>query len=814
MSERVSREDVDQLVNGVDFNPNTLLGGLEQAPFNANGMSLQDYLFDPNNDLGLTGMDIPQLPGQSVSITFIPLAAQHEMKAATDKRFSQVDQAYNDALGRWIQQPINHDKPADKPQEQAKLNNEFANGFPTANQFPTNRFMPMNNSMAQNGYTMPMNGYVPANNFDVTNGFVLNKQFAGTNFVAVGNDDASQKNNGVMSAQEFDNLDDDEVNKMLNLDIFESDGSENNVEKTSAASGVVDPALGLGSTVAGNISSFNLGNLASGLPTPTPAKNGFVNVVASTPKGHGNGTQFQQPLPATHNVAKTPVSNIDPSLVAQSAQPARPEQMYDENGRPVVAFNAAQLEQRKQKQANQPKKSFAPQAAIHPRQLPVQPVRRVGQHYSVPQQNIVNTEQAVHLNKQRQVLQQNQQALQPVAQVNRQQAQPVTQRAPVQVQHPVAAQQPVSALQPVVIQQYIAPQQPALVQNQPAPHQAQQQTLRFPQVSASPTKRTSKKATKETVPQTPKRIGNKSFITVHNDVASRAVPAPRGRPRLPDDTEAESMFLSIAQLSAQQTPSLKIIEEVGHTRTKTPTAPKAPTAPKKSTVPKSRASAKPTASKAPVPVPAPAPATQTVAPKVPHPADFNKPQDPPTRDTEVREPSCGYNLAELHKLGGDFLTQNGIDLVKRMEEARKKEEARRKAAGLSPLPPLEDASAVHYASATDASATDEASTTDDASLSSALDNASDLEESSASEVVPTATRVITKIPSEIVVSKKKRGKQSAVTAEGEGSSSQPQRQSSQNGDLNRKSSDHEVRVSSAEGKPNTSNKPEGTSETG
>lgn len=121
------------------------------------------------------------------------------MKAATDKRFSQVDQAYNDALGRWIQQPINHDKPADKPQEQAKLNNEFANGFPTANQFPTNRFMPMNNSMAQNGYTMPMNGYVPANNFDVTNGFVLNKQFAGTNF---GNEDASQKNAGVMSAQE------------------------------------------------------------------------------------------------------------------------------------------------------------------------------------------------------------------------------------------------------------------------------------------------------------------------------------------------------------------------------------------------------------------------------------------------------------------------------------------------------------------------------------------------------------------------------------------------------------------------------------
>lgn len=75
MSERVSREDVDQLVNGVDFNPNTLLGGLEQAPFNANGMSLQDYLFDPNNDLGLACMDIPQLPGQSVSITFIPLAA-------------------------------------------------------------------------------------------------------------------------------------------------------------------------------------------------------------------------------------------------------------------------------------------------------------------------------------------------------------------------------------------------------------------------------------------------------------------------------------------------------------------------------------------------------------------------------------------------------------------------------------------------------------------------------------------------------------------------------------------------------------------
>lgn len=203
MSERVSREDVDQLVNGVDFNPNTLLGGLEQAPFNVNGMSLQDYLFDPNNDLGLAGMGIPQLPGQSVSITFIPLprAAQHEMKAATDKRFSQVDQAYNDALGRWIQQPINHDKPADKLQEQAKPNNDFANGFPASNQFPTtNRVMPMNNFMAQNGYTMPMNGFAATNNFDITNGFVLNKEFAGINFAAVGNDHASHK--GVMSAQE------------------------------------------------------------------------------------------------------------------------------------------------------------------------------------------------------------------------------------------------------------------------------------------------------------------------------------------------------------------------------------------------------------------------------------------------------------------------------------------------------------------------------------------------------------------------------------------------------------------------------------
>ncbi|KAL6359609.1 hypothetical protein LRP88_07030 [Fusarium phalaenopsidis] len=781
MSERVSREDVDQLVNGVDFNPNTLLGGLEQAPFNANGMSLQDYLFDPNNDLGLAGMGIPQLPGQS------------------------VDQAYNDTLGRWIQQPINHDKPTDKPQEQDKLNNEFANGFPTANQFPTNnRVMPMNNVVAQNGYTMPMNGFAATNNFDVTNGFVLNKEFAGTNFAAVGNDDASHK--GVMSAQKFDNLDDDEVNKMLNLDIFESDGSENNAEKTSVTSGVVDPALALGSTVAGNTSSFNLGNLASGLPTPTPtpAKNGFVNVVASTPKGHGNGTQFQQPLPATHNVAKTPVSNIDPFLVAQSAQRALPEQMYDENGRPIVAFTAAQLEQRKQKQANQPQKSFAPQAAIHPRQVPVQPVRRVGQHYSVPRQNVVNTEQAVHMNKQQQVLQQNQQALQPVAQVNRQQAQPVTQRAPVQVQQPVSVQysvpiqQSISVEQPVTVQQYIAPQQSA-------PSQSQHQALRFPQVSASPTKKTSKQTVKKTIQQTPEQTfeetddesGNESdeldWVPIDNDEASGAKPAPRGRrarhgknknknKKNANTKAAQSSVLSTAQLSAQKTPSIDIIMyEAGQARAKAPTAPKQPT------VPKSRASAKkPTARKAP------APAKQAVAPKVPHPADFNKPQGPPARDTEVREPSCGYNLAELQKLGGEFLTQKGIDLVKRMDEARKKEEAIRKAAGLPPLPPLEDAAAVHYASATD-----DASTTDDAS---ALTDPSDLEETSASEVVPivsevvpTAARVITKIPSEVVVSKKKRGKQSAVTVESEGPSSQPQRQSSQNGDLNRKSSDHEVR---------------------
>ncbi|EEU42575.1 uncharacterized protein NECHADRAFT_83977 [Fusarium vanettenii 77-13-4] len=728
MSKHVSHEHVDQLVNGPDYNPNTLYHGVEHRAFTSNGMPLASYPFDT--------AFIPQLPGQS------------------------VDQTYHDALGHYAQQPIDYSKAADKPQAQAKQNNDFANGFPASNQFPTNnRFMPMNNFMPQNGYSMPMNGFYPTNNFDVTNGFVNNKEFAGHDFVAAGNNDAaSQKNKRVMSAQEFEKLDDNAVNKLLNLDGSESDVSKDNTKKTSVTSGVVDPALVSANVAAGNTSSFNLGNLANGLSTPTPAQNGFVNVVASAPKGHGNGTQFQQPPPVTHNIVKTPVSNIDPFLVAQPAQPAQREQMFDANGRPIVAFTAAQLQQLKQKQqVNQPQKSFAPQAAIQPRQLPVQPVRRVGQHYSVPQQNIVNTEQAVHLNKQ-QIPQQNQQAIQPVAQVNHQQAQPVVQRAPVQVQHPVSAQQPVA------VQQHMVAQQPALVQNQPATPQTQQETPCFPQVSASPTKKPYKKTSKKAANET-------QFITVDNGVASRKVPARRGRPgKAPKTGKDESMFSDMKTLSAQKTPPMEFIREVGHTKTPTP--------PKQRAARKSPASTKKTAAgKDPVPaaVPAPAPAKQTVAP---HPANFVNP--PPTLDPTI-------DHAKFQKLC------ERARAAKRVDE----EEA-------APLAALENASA-----------TDDASTTGDASLSgdaSASTDASDLEETSASkavptasEIVPTATRAITKVPSEIVVSKKKRGKQSAVTVEGEGSS---QRQSSQNGEINRKSSDHEVRVSSSEVKPNTSNKPE------
>lgn len=58
---------------------------------------------------------------------------------------------------------------------------------------------------------------------------------------------------------------------------------------------------------------------------------------------------------------------------------------------------------------------------------------------------------------------------------------------------------------------------------------------------------------------------------------------------------------------------------------------------------------------------------------------------------------CGYNLAGLHKLGGELLNEKGIDLF---ERARTQEEDRRKGKGLPPMTELELA-AFHAASATD-----------------------------------------------------------------------------------------------------------------
>lgn len=68
MSERISREGVDQLVNGGDFNRNTLIGGFEQPGMDMFGMSLDDFHIYSNNDFGFANMGMPQIPGQTVSI--------------------------------------------------------------------------------------------------------------------------------------------------------------------------------------------------------------------------------------------------------------------------------------------------------------------------------------------------------------------------------------------------------------------------------------------------------------------------------------------------------------------------------------------------------------------------------------------------------------------------------------------------------------------------------------------------------------------------------------------------------------------------
>ncbi|RSL38014.1 hypothetical protein CEP53_015263 [Fusarium sp. AF-6] len=706
MSERVSREDVDQRINGPGFNPNTLVGNPDPAAMDFNGMPLQNMQNVMNNHLGLGALNMPILPGQS------------------------VDQAYQNQLASFIQKPVATDKAADKAQDQAQKVNDVATaGFPMK-QFPVNNgYLPQNGFLPQNGYLpqngfLPPNGYLPQNpyvfnnGFGMPNSFAFNNQFNATNLFAANKEDAT-KNDAVMSAKEFGTLSDDEFKAMMHsLDAVKADSSKDNAEKTSAAPGVVDPTLALGNAAAGNNASFNLGNLATGLPTPQ--KSSFVNFVPSAPQAQVQ----QQPVPdATPSKPQTPTSSIDPALLAQSVQP---EQRFNEKGDPIVAYTAAQLEQLRQlkqkQQAGQPQKSLAPQPAINPRQLPAQPVRRVGQNFPVPQQNIVSPEQAAQLNKQQQIPQQNQQAPQPVAQVNRQQAQPVTQRAPVQVQQPAAVQQFVPVQKPASVQQIASvPQQPALTQKQSAPGLAQQKPLCFPQVSAYPTKKTPKKEKQKDI-----------FHHVGHEQASRAQPAPRGRPctrYVTDDEDtmpAKSTVFSTA--SAQETPNMEFIEELGHTATKTPKkstpskprarkpaapkAPKAPKAPRKPAAPK-----KPAASKAQVPAQAPTPA---------HPANFNKPT------------------------------------------------------------PVDDASVTEYASTSDDSSLfDGASAIAD---SSDLDDASDLEEISASEFATKPARVITRTPSDVVVSKKKRGKQSAATVEGDDSS---QRQSSQNGDLNRKSSGHE-----------------------